>query len=253
MANLKHIVDYLDRYLRLEDFKDSSWNGLQFQGKEDIKKIIFAVDTGIDTFKEAARQDADMIIVHHGQFWEGTDPRIINAAKKRLEILFDNNISLYAAHLPLDRHKIVGNNAQLLKILEANIEKDFAEYKGQMISWQGSLKKRRTLLSIARTLEKELSAECLILPFGKKSIKKIAVCSGGTGIPELMQAIDACADLYITGERSELYHIAKDNGINVIFAGHHATETLGVKALAQILKKKFSDTECIFIDIPTGL
>ncbi|MFP4402787.1 MAG: Nif3-like dinuclear metal center hexameric protein [Nanoarchaeota archaeon] len=249
---LNDIVNFLNTYLENDKFIDSSYNGLQFEGKKTIKKIAFAVDSGIEIFNKAIKENADMLIVHHGLFWQGNDQKIINTKKKRLEILFKNNLSLYASHLPLDKHKVVGNNAQLLKLLDAKIIDEFANYKNQSISWIGKLKNSKTITEISKILDKKLDKKCKILNFGKEKIKTIAVCSGGGSINQLIEAINYNVDLFLTGEESEIYHEAKDSNINVIFSGHNATETLGVRALAKIIEKKFK-INTIFINHPTNL
>ena len=111
MKKLNDIVSFLNDFLKIEDIKDASWNGLQVEGASEVKKIAYAVSAGSEIFQKSVDEKADMIIVHHGQFWKGGDPRIIGWNKQRLDILRDNNISLYASHLPLDRHNEVGNNS----------------------------------------------------------------------------------------------------------------------------------------------
>ncbi|MFW6013840.1 MAG: Nif3-like dinuclear metal center hexameric protein [Candidatus Nanoarchaeia archaeon] len=251
MAKLSEIVQFLDNYLENASIKDDSFNGLQFEGKEEVNKVLFAVDTGIETFKKAVELEADMVIVHHGHFWEKLNPCIKGFAKERFDILFENQISLYASHLPLDRHREVGNNAQLLELLDAKITEDFAEFEGISISYAGIVK-GTTVENIKELIEKKLNTTCYALEFGNKRVEKIAVCSGGGGLKVFNQAIELKPDLYITGEQTELYHLAKDAGINVIFAGHHATETLGVKALSKVVSENFN-VKSEFVDIPTGL
>jgi len=154
--------------------------------------------------------------------------------------------------LPLDAHPESGNNAQLIKTLGFEIDKDFAEYGGQSISFTGKTQKPKSIEEIVKILEKELSATCKVLPFGKKEIKTIGVCSGGGGYPQFMQAVELGLDLYLTGDSTEMYQMVKDIGMNVVFAGHHATEIVGVKDLAKVVKEKLG-VETLFIDIPTGL
>jgi len=252
MVKLKKVTDFLDDYLGIKNIKDESWNGLQFEGKSEINKILFAVDAGIQIFEKAVELKADMTVVHHGLFWKYVNPSINNYNKKRLEILFKHGISVYASHLPLDKHPEVGNNAQLLKVLGFEKDKEFGFYNGQNISFTGKKNIPKSIEQVESILKKELNAECKVLPFGKKDIKTIAVCSGGGGYPQFMEATELGVDLYLTGDSTEMYHLAKDIGINVIFAGHHATEIVGVKALSQLVKDKFN-VKTEFIDIPTGL
>jgi dinuclear metal center YbgI/SA1388 family protein len=252
MAKLSEIVSFLDEFLKISDIEDKSYNGLQFEGKQDIRKIILAVDAGVETFEKAAAAGADLIIVHYGNFWKFANPSFKGANKKRLHILYKNNISLYAAHLPLDRHRIVGNNAQLIQILGGNIKSEFIVRQGKNIGWLGAFKKPVLFSQIVAVLEKELDTKAKVLAYGKQKILTIAVCSGGGGYSDYDEAVSLGADAFLTGDTSELYHAAKDNGMNVIFAGHHATEILGVKALAKVVEKKFK-IKCEFLEIKTGL
>ena len=250
---LQKVVSFLDNYLDTKNVKDDSWNGLQFEGKQEVNKILFAVDAGVQTFEKAVELNADMVVVHHGLYWKPMNPSVKGHNKKRLDVLFKNQISVYASHLPLDKHGEVGNNAQLLKILGFEKECDFCNYYGQTISFVGKTEKAKTLDEIENILKTELNASCKVLPFGKKEISRIAVCSGGgTGYGMLTEAIEQGVDLYLTGDSAEMYHISKDVGFNIIFAGHHATEIVGVKALSQIVENEFG-VETAFVDIPTGL
>ena len=253
MVMLEKIVTYLDECLDTANIKDDSWNGLQVEGNAQVSKIMFAVDAGIETIERAIKENANMIVVHHGHFWRLADPSIRKWSKKRIDLLLKNGISLYASHLPLDKHSKLGNNAQLLKLLGFDISKEFGGYHGETISFIGKSEQPKTLSEIEFILTEKLSATCKVLPFGNKQIKTIAVCSGGGADFSLFsEAVDAGVDLYLTGDSTEMYHLAKDIGINVIFAGHHATEIVGVKALSEHIKEKF-DVETLFVDIPTGL
>lgn len=252
MPTLNKVVGFLDKYLKIDEIEDSSWNGLQFEGRSTVKKIAFAVDASVNSFEESIDQGADMLIVHHGHFWSNHNPSITGWSKERISVLYDNDISLYACHLPLDRHKEVGNNAEILKILGAPIKKEFMSHKGKNIGWIGERKKAITLDDVEAKLVDSLNAECIILPFGKEKVKSIAVCSGGGSYSGFYEALAQNADLYITGDTAEVYYTAKDSGMNVIFAGHHATETVGLKALSRVLEKKLK-VQTTFIDLPTGL
>ncbi len=252
MAKRDAVTSFLDTYLDITSIPDDSWNGLQVEGKSEVRKIMFTTDAGLATFEKALEVQADMLVVHHGMFWRPGDPRIQGYMKRRISLLLENGISLYAAHLPLDKHPEVGNNAQLIKILGFEQDQPFALYNGQNISFTGKIDKPKTLEELVDTLVTSTGATCKTLPFGKKEIRTIAVCSGGGSFPQFIEAVNAGVDAYITGDATEIYHMAKDMGLNVIFAGHHATEIVGVKALAEVVKKELSvDVE--FVDVPTGL
>jgi len=172
MAALKSIVSFLDDFLKIADIRDDSWNGLQFEGRGDIQRIAFAVDAGMDSFREALEEKVDLIIVHHGLFWKGSNPCMTGLNKDRMEFLSANGISLYCAHLPLDRHKDVGNNAQILKLLGASIKEAlFEEEEGKKIGWRGELDEPATIKEIERRMRTELNASCRVLSFGKDKIK----------------------------------------------------------------------------------
>jgi dinuclear metal center YbgI/SA1388 family protein len=252
MPTLKKVVGFLDDYLKINDIEDSSWNGLQFEGASNVNKIAFAVDASVESFEMAASENADMLIVHHGHFWSNHDPSIKGWTKDRINALYENDLSLYGCHLPLDRHREVGNNAQILKILGAKITKEYLLHKGKNIGWIGERKKAISLKDIEQKLVDTLDAECIILPFGKDKVKSIAVCSGGGSYGGFYEALAQNADLYITGDTAEVYYTAKDSEMNVIFAGHHTTETVGLKALSKVLEKKLK-VDVLFIDLPTGL
>lgn len=253
MSNLRDITLFLDTYLESSSIKDDSWNGLQVEAKKEVNKILFAVDAGMMTFERAAEEGADMVVVHHGLFWRSSNPSICGWNKKRVDFLVKNGISLYASHLPLDRHRVVGNNAQLIKLLGFNIESDFGYYGGQYISFTGRSDEYKTIYDIEEILEREIGADCKLLPFGKEEISTIAVCSGGgASFPLFMESVSLGVDVYLTGDSTEMYQLAKDIGMNVIFAGHHATEIVGVKALAELIHEKFG-VKSVFVDIPTGL
>ena len=247
--NRQKIVDVLDEYF--EPQEDNSWNGLQFEGKEEVQKVLFAVTFGLEVAEYAAEYGFDMIICHHGEFWKGADPGIKRGRKERLALLTKHDISLYACHLPLDAHKEVGNNAELLRILGAEPETEFFSNKGKFVSWLGNVAPV-TIEEITETLKEKLQHDHKVLPFGPEHIKKIAVCTGGGGYKGIHEALAAGADLFITGDTAEIYHVAKDEKIHVIFAGHHATELLGVTALSEKIKRTM-ELKVEVLDIPTKL
>ncbi len=255
MTKLKDIVKFLNNYLKIKDIKDTSRNGLQVRGKSEISKIAFTENASLDTFKMVLKEKVDLIVVHHGILWKTKykkNPSFDKITKKRIRFLTKNNISLYASHLPLDRHKTIGNNSQLLKLLGAEIKSPFARSGKKFVGWIGKFKSPVFVARIIKILNKNLKTKCKTLLFGPPKIKTIAVCSGGGGSSVFYEALGKKVDLYLTGEISEVYTSAKDAKFNVIFAGHYATETVGLKALMKIVRKKF-EVKTIFIDDPTGL
>ena len=249
------VNDYFRNLFSFEDFTriDNAINGLQVERKQkEIKKIAFAVDACIETFKRAVNQKSDMLFVHHGLFW-GKQYAIKGMYYKRFSFLIENDLALYAEHLPLDMHPDFGNNIGIAKAIGLNNIEPFGSYKGKQIGWMGNLDNPVSIDSVLESLSLSRS-DCIgVLPFGKKEIKTIGIVSGGAPLDVSNQAIDFGLDLYITGDGShETYHAVQESALNVIFGGHYATETWGVKALSKITAKD-TGLETIFIDVPTGL
>jgi dinuclear metal center YbgI/SA1388 family protein len=253
MAELKDITSFLNDYLKIREIKDISRNGLQVKGKKEIAKIAFAENASLDVFQIAKKEKADLIVVHHGILWKREkNPVSGRVTQKRIKFLTDNNLALYAAHLPLDKHKLSGNCAQLLKLIGAELKGSFGEYHGEMISWYGTFKKPMPARTLVKKIEAGLKTKTVSYLYGPEKIKSVAVCSGAGGHSILLEAMDKKFDLYFTGESFDCKTLVKDANFNVIFAGHYTTETLGVWALMELLEKRFK-IETVFIDDPTGL
>lgn len=250
MEKLSKITNFLNNYLNTEEVEDKSWNGLQVEGKKQVEKIAFCVTAGEEVFKKVLKENPDLIIVHHGIFWKEANPSLKGWMKKRITPLIENNVSLYASHLPLDRHKKVGNNAQLLETIGSSPEEEFGEIKGKNIGWIGE-KDPIKLPYIVDKLEKALDRECKVLDYGNKKVNRVGVISGSGG-SYIYEGVKKDLDLFVTGEETEIAEVAKDVKMNVIFGGHYATETLGVKALKRKIEEKFS-VKTVFLDFPTGL
>ncbi|WP_457548697.1 Nif3-like dinuclear metal center hexameric protein [Archaeoglobus sp.] len=248
---LYEIVEFLDDLLKVKEWQDKSNNGLQVEGKEEIKKVAFAVDACMDVFERAKESNADMIVVHHGLIWGGID-YVKGVVKRRLEFLLKNGISLYAVHLPLDAHPSLGNNAQILKALGLEPTESFGVYQGKEIGYIGVYDESKPLEDVLKVVRENINESLMVLDFGSRNISRIGVVSG-RGCFALVEAVEKKVDLFITGEQDHsVYHLAKECGINVVFAGHYATETFGVKALMRVIAGEF-DVDVEFIDVPTGL
>ena len=256
MAELANISDYLNNVLQVADFEDSSLNGLQVQGPEEIKKIGFAVDACLATFKKATKEECQLLIVHHGILWGDKRRALTGQHFKRIQALISGGVGLYAAHLPLDAHQRYGNNAELARILGVKNLKPFGIYKGgKFLGLMGKLKRQGTLNEIAQLLNATLRAECIIHPFGRKEDEKVATIGiiAGFGSICVPEATQRGLDLFLTGEfPHSSFHVAKEAGLSVIAAGHYTTETLGLRALMPLLEKRFK-VETVFLDEPTGL
>jgi dinuclear metal center YbgI/SA1388 family protein len=244
-------VAYADVYLRTADFGDSenALNGLQVQNSGRVSKLGAAVDVSTQTLRHAAKTKIDLLIVHHGLFWPGLRP-VTGSLHRQLTIAFENDIAVYSAHLPLDAHPIVGNNAQLAEALGLNSVKPFLEYKGQPIGLRAKASLAREELN--RRLRKSVDGPVKAFSFGPSRIQNVGVVTGAAG-SEVFRVAEEGIDTFITGEAPHWAAVAAEElGINLFLAGHYATETFGVKALAAHLSKRFK-VPWEFISRPTGL
>lgn len=248
---LHKLVPFLDRELMLSEFSgDESANGLQVEGKTAVRKVGIAVDACDYVFRRAAIEKIDLLLVHHGLIWGGLRS-ITGVARKRVQFLLMQGISLYACHLPLDWHPVYGNNAQLLKQLRIRKMGEFGEYHGRRIGYWGRIRKEVSLRTFANEVDRALKTTSVLRDFGKK-VRNIGVVSGG-GWSAIMDAEKSGIDTFLTGEPSHsAYTLAEETGVNLVFAGHYATETGGVKAVGQMLRRKFG-LAVKFIDHPSGL
>jgi len=239
MINLKHLEKYLNHLLKVDAIEDYCPNGLQVEGKENIKKIITGVSANQALFDAAAKINADAILVHHGLYWKKEDPRPICLMRNRLKILMQHDISLLAYHLPLDYHLKYGNNVQLAKVLNFHFKKTFYSPNVHCEIFIGDLIKSSSGKDLVKHISKKLNRQPFYLPGQSKRIEKIAWCTGGAqeGVYDAaLQGMDA----YITGEVSEkTVHMARELGIHFYAAEHHATELYGIQALGKHVAQKF--------------
>jgi dinuclear metal center YbgI/SA1388 family protein len=248
---LDAIVDYLDDYLRIRDIADSSdaMNGLQVANAGEVHRIATAVDVCAATIEAAAKRSGTLLIVHHGLFWGGPVP-FVGPARQRMAVLLSADVALYGAHLPLDLHPDVGNNALLARALGVPVAGPFGDARGQPIGVRGDLAVPRDTL--AQRLAELLGRPPRLLPFGPMMTARVGIVSGAAG-SMIAQAHHASLDTFITGEGSHhTYFDAEELGINVFYGGHYATETFGVRALGEHLSAQFG-LPADFIDHPTGL
>jgi len=245
------LVAYLNDFLRVKAIKDDSNNGLQVEGADKVDRLAFAVDASLAAVQGAAEAGAQMLIVHHGLFW-GKPLMVTGIHRRRLGRLFEADLSLYASHLPLDMHEEVGNNAVLARWLNLEEVMPFGEYQGMPVGMAGHLPATMSMGDFAAQVESALQEQIIqIWPFGSPNVRQVGIVSGGAAFL-LDQAAAAGVDVYLTGEVSHgSYHAAHELGLNVVFGGHYATETAGLKALAEHLAGKF-DLETVFLDLPTG-
>lgn len=251
--NLPELVLYLDSTLRTRELPDytQAVNGLQLANRKGaVTKVAAAVDATLPVVRKAIETGADLLIVHHGLFWNGLQPWT-GATFERMSLAMEHGLAIYSAHLPLDAHAVLGNNAQIAQAMQLVPSGGFLDYKG---------------LAVGVTCEAELTLEDVVSRFtnaleggrvhlcagGPKVTRKIGISSGGSG-SEVAAVAKAGVDTFITGEGPHWsYTLAEELGINVLYGGHYATETFGVKALAQQVQAQFG-LPWVFVDHPTGL
>ena len=254
----------MDEYLQIRTVPDdnAALNGLQVQNGGEIGCIVAAVDASqatIDGLRQGAAGSANLrsplLIVHHGLFWDGNQP-VTGRRYQRLRALFERDAALYSAHIPLDVHAEVGNNPVLARSLELSDLSPFGTHKGIQLGIAGNppatIPTRDALRASLAGLLGLTPTEIKLIPGGPERIRRVGIITGGAG-SAILQARDAGCDTFITGEgAAHTYFDAMEGGINVLYAGHYATETLGVKALAAHLSTAFN-LPWEFHDHPTGL
>jgi dinuclear metal center YbgI/SA1388 family protein len=243
---LSTLVEEAQRYLNAERISDYCPNGLQVEGRPQVRRIVSGVTASQALLDAALEAEADVLLVHHGYFWKGENPCVTGMKQRRLKTLLLNDISLLAYHLPLDVHPEVGNNVQLAHRLGITIEGPLEPENPRTVGLVGSLSEPVSPRDFALRVREVLGREPLLVE-GPQMIRRIGWCTGG-GQGYIDQAIAAGVDLYLTGEASEqTFHSARENGISFIAAGHHATERYGVEALGDYLARRFA-IEHLFID-----
>jgi dinuclear metal center YbgI/SA1388 family protein len=242
-------------FLSIEEFSgaDASLNGLQVDNNgAEIGRVAFAVDACLETINRAADAGAGMLFVHHGLFW-GKPERVAGVHRARLKALLERGLALYAVHLPLDQHPLAGNNAVLAKRLGIVDPEPFGAYHGRKIGYKGRLAEA---LSIDEALGRVAfmgRPPLGVYAFGKEKSLSCGVVSGGAA-DLAREALAEGLDLYVTGEASHaVYHEALEGRLNLIAAGHYASEVWGVRAVMEYASERLHGMEFVFIDVPTGL
>jgi dinuclear metal center YbgI/SA1388 family protein len=271
MISLLGIVTYTDDFLRISEVGDwdNALNGLQIENSGQVTRLGAAVDVSTRVLTEAAKRNVDLLIVHHGLFWSGSR-RITSALRRQLQLAFENDIAVYSAHLPLDIHPKVGNNAGLVAALglpfgvrrhvaafksadmsaQSKSVQPFLEEKGQPVGLKARASMPRN--ELIRKLRKALGGPVRVFNFGPRQTRTIGVVTGGAG-SEIYRVAQENIDTFITGEAPHWAAVAaQELGMNLLLGGHYATEVFGVKALAAHLSKRFG-IPWEFIDCPTGL
>jgi dinuclear metal center YbgI/SA1388 family protein len=251
MAQRDAIVRYLDETLEADQYRDHLPLGLQVIGAGEVTHVCTAVSASLDVFERAAAAGAQMVIVHHGLFWDGSPRRIGLLERRRLEALFRHDLSLVAYHLPLDGHDELGNNAVLARLLGLEGVKAFGDYHGRLLGRYGALPAPEAADALAARLGAALGSRPLVFGGGPDPIRSVGVISGAAA-REIPAAAELGLDCFITGEPEEdSPYLSAELGVTLIAAGHHATETVGVRAVGARLAEVFGvTTSFLAVDNP---
>ncbi len=240
MATLNDIIKWCDQTLKTHEFKDYAPNGLQIEGKSEVKKILCAVTASQDAIEAAIAQNADLLLVHHGYFWKGEPYPITGMRGKRIKSLIQNNISLVAYHLPLDSHPILGNNAAIADILKLENIENLDVSERHPIGNIGYLKNAMSPEIFKNYISERLGFNAIHLSADKTAIQKVGFCTGGAQ-DYIGKAADQDCDAYISGEVSErTFYEAKELDVHYYACGHHATERYGVQRLGKAISEQFN-------------
>jgi len=254
VAALGDVIAFLDELLQPERFDDHCPNGLQVPGRGEVETVVTGVSAGLELFERAVEADADLVLVHHGLFWKGAPLQLDRPARRRLQALFDADVSLAAYHLPLDAHPEHGNNALLAAAVGAAGWAPLPTATGPPIGLAATLPGDGIGIAelITRTRDAVGGREPLAFTRGAERIRRVGIVSGG-GSDYLGDAIAAGMDAFILGEPSErIMNQAHEAGIHVLAAGHYATETLGVRRLGDLLAAELG-LEHVFLDVPNPI
>lgn len=248
MAALHTLVDYCDRLLDADQFRDYCPNGLQVEGRSEVERVVSGVTASQALIDAARERRADLVLVHHGYFWKGEDPTLTGIRRRRLSSLLADDVSLLAYHLPLDAHPRLGNNAQLAARLGLQPEGVFGTGSGPELACYGRPDEPLDAAALAGRIETALARKPLLVGNGPGRIRTLGWCTGAAQ-SYLEAAARRGLDAFISGEISEpSVHIAREYGIHYFAAGHHATERYGVQALGEHLAVEFG-IQHFFLDI----
>lgn len=251
MACLDEIVAFLDDELRLSEVPDypGAVNGLQMQGEQEVRRVAAAVDASLPVVKKAVEAGMDLLVVHHGMFWKGARP-VTGATYEKFKTAMEAGLAIYSAHIPLDVHPVLGNNARLSAALELQDTEPFFEWKGTRLGIRGIFP--GSLDQLTERVTEVLGSPPHVCAAGSDAAGTVGVISGGGG--EFLEGVrEAGIDTFLTGEGPHWsYTEAEELGLNVLYGGHYLTETSGVRALVDLLVGKYS-LDGQFIDHPTGM
>jgi dinuclear metal center YbgI/SA1388 family protein len=255
MPAIAQLIDHLDRLLAIDAFRDYCPNGLQVPGHTDVQTVVTGVSANVELLHRAAAERAGLVVVHHGLFWRGEPLEITPLKRRRLAPLFAHDMALAAYHLPLDAHPEHGNNALLAQHLGGADPRPFAEQGGRPIGVRITFPEPDGITVdelTARVRDAVGGRPPLVVDAGPERVRTLGIVSGAA-TDELLAAIDLGLDAFLTGEPAERgYSIATDAGIHFLAAGHHATETFGVRRLGEILAAEFG-VRHVYVDVPNPI
>lgn len=244
---LTDVLSDLNARLRPEEIQDypNAVNGLQIENNGDVTRVAVAVDACEVVLQEAVVAGADLLLVHHGLFWSGLEP-VTGARQRKIKWALDHNLAIYSMHLPLDAHAELGNNTLLADAMGMPPARGSFLEIGRQADWE--ISRDDLLVRVSETV----GGPVHLAPGGPKTCRRVGIMTGGAG-SEVFRAAGEGVDTFITGEGPHWsYSAAEEAGVNLIYAGHYATETFGVKALGEYLERMHG-LPWQFLDHPTGL
>jgi dinuclear metal center YbgI/SA1388 family protein len=252
MTQLTEVISYLDELLEIQDFQDYGPNGLQVPGSGELSVVVTGVSAHLDLFENAARAGAQLVVAHHGLFWDFHPRTVSPTMKERLRVLFENDISLAGYHLPLDAHPEVGNNALICAALGLERAEPFGEHRGRAIGFVGRSAEGIPFDELRDRCVAAFGQEPFTWDAGPELVHSVGIVSGGAA-SSFGEAIARGLDAFLTGEPAE--HVmadARESGTHFIAAGHYATETFGVRRLGELLADRFG-LEHRFVEAPNPI
>ena len=252
MAERDRIIAYLDELLEVDGFPDYGPNGLQVPGAEEVSVVVTGVSAQRELFERAAAAGAQLVLCHHGLFWDFLPRAIGPAMKHRLRLVFDADISVAGYHLPLDAHPEVGNNALICAALGLERSEPFAEHKGRAIGFVGRSEAGIPFAELRERCAAAFEQDPFVFDCGPEVVRSVGVISGGAP-GDLGAAIALGLDAFITGETAE--HVmadARENGVHFIAGGHYATERFGIRRIGELVAERFG-VEHLFVEIPNPI
>jgi dinuclear metal center YbgI/SA1388 family protein len=252
MTQLTDVISYLDELLAIGDFRDYGPNGLQVPGADELSRVVTGVSANRELFEGAAARDAQLVVAHHGLFWDFHPRSISPAMKQRLRILFDRDMSLAAYHLPLDAHPEVGNNALICAALGLERAEPFGDHRGQTVGFVGRSAEGIAFDDLRGRCSQAFGQDPFVWDTGPETVHSVGIVSGAAA-SSFGEAIAKGLDAFLTGEPAE--HVmadARESGTHFIAGGHYATETFGVRRLGELLEAEFG-LEHEFVEVPNPI